>query len=98
MAREVDTKAFRSVGFQQLRFHDSDHCAVVANIPRGRKVRLKKYRRSRQKFPLQLAPLGEQDGVMRLFLRLKEECEETDPKKRPWNDWISEETWRLIAH
>jgi hypothetical protein len=63
MAREVDTKAFRSVGFWQPRFHDSDHHAVVTNILRGRKGRLKKYRRSRQKFPLQLAPLGEQDGV-----------------------------------
>ena len=65
---------------------------------RGRKGRLKKYRRSRQKFPLQLAPLGEQDGVTRLFGRLKEECKETDPKMQPWNDWILEETWRLIAH
>jgi len=67
MAREVDTKAFRSVDFWQPRFHDSDHHAVVTNILRGRKGgrkgRLKKYRRSRQKFPLQLAPLGEQDGV-----------------------------------
>ncbi len=76
----------------------SDHRAVVANIMRGRKGRLKKYRRSRQKFPLQLAPLGEQDGVTRLFGRLKEECKETDPKMRPWNDWILEETSRRIAH
>ncbi len=98
MAREVDRKAFWNVGYRQPRFHDSDHCAVVANILRGRKGRLKKYWRSRQKFPLQLAPLGEQDGVTRLFGRLREECEETDPKKRPWNNWISEETWRLIAH
>ncbi len=92
MVREVDTKAFWSVGFWQPRFHDLDHCAVVANILRGRKGRLKKYRWSRQKFPLQLAPLWEQDGVARLFGKLREECEETDPKKRPWNDWISEET------
>jgi len=98
MARGVDTKAFRSVGFWQLRFHDSDHRAVVARISRGRKGRLKKYRRSRQKFPLQLAPLGEHDGVTRLFGGLREECEETDSKKRPWNGWISEEMWRLIAH
>jgi hypothetical protein len=73
MAREVDTKAFWSVGFRQPRFHDSDHRAVVVKISRGRKGRLKKYRRSRQTFPLQLAPLGEQDGVTRLFGRLKEE-------------------------
>jgi hypothetical protein len=98
MARGVDTKAFQSVGFRQLRIHDSDHRAVVANVSRGRKGRLKKYRRGRQKFPLQLAPLGEQDGVTQLFGRLKEEYKEMDPKKRPWNDWISEETWRLIAH
>ena len=98
MAREADTKAFWSVGFQQPRFYDSDHRAVVANIPRGRMGRLKNYWRSRQKFPLQLAPLGEQDGVTQIFGRLREECEEKDPTKRPWNNWISKETWRLIAH
>jgi hypothetical protein len=65
---------------------------------RGWKGRIKKYRWSRQTFPLKLAPLGEQDGVTGLFGKLREECKETDPKKRPWNDWISEETWRLIAH
>jgi hypothetical protein len=91
-------KAFQSVGFQQPRFHDSDHRAVVANIPRGRMGRLKNYRRSRQKFPLQLAPLGEQDGVTRLFGRLREECKEKDPTKQPWNDWISKEMWQLTAH
>ena len=32
MAREVDTKAFRSVGFWQPRFHNSDHRAVVVPI------------------------------------------------------------------
>jgi hypothetical protein len=85
-------------GLSAAEFHDLDHRAVVINISRGRKGKLKKYRRSRQTFPLQLAPLGEQDGVTRLFGRLKEECEETDPKKWAWNDWISEETWRLIAH
>ncbi len=65
---------------------------------RGRKGLLKKYRRSRQRFPLQLALLGEQNRVTRLFGSLREECEEADPTKRPWNDWISAETWRLIAH
>jgi hypothetical protein len=49
-------------------------------------------------FPPQTAPLGEQDGVMRLFGKLREECKETDPKKRLWNDWILEETCRLIAY
>ena len=94
----VDTTAFRSVGFWQPRFHDTDHRAVVANISRGQNGRIKKYRQSRQTFPLKLAPLGEQDGATRLFGKLREECKETDPKKRSWNDWISEETWRLIAH
>jgi len=98
MARGVNTTAFRSVDFLRPRFHDTDHRAVVANISRGRKGRIKKFRWSHQTFPLKLAPLGEQDGVTRLFGKLREECEETDPKKRPRNDWISEETWRLIAH
>ncbi len=60
--------------------------------------RLKNYRRSRQKFLLQLAPLGEQDGVTHLFRRLREECKEKDPTKQPWIDWISKETWQLLAH
>ena len=98
MARKEDMKAFRNVAFQQPRFHDSDHCAIVAAISRGRKGRLKKYRRSHHRFSLQLPPLGEQDRVMRLFGRLREECKEADPAKRPWNDWISAEMWRLIAH
>jgi hypothetical protein len=96
MARESDGKAFRNVGFQQPRFHDSDHHAVVDYIPWGRMGRIKKYCRGRQKFPLQLALLGEQDEVTRLFGRLREECQEKDPTKRPWNNWISKETWRLI--
>jgi len=66
MAREGDTKAFRSVGFRQPRFHDSDHRAVIVKISRGREGKLKKYRRSRQTSPLQLAPLGEQDGKRRI--------------------------------
>jgi hypothetical protein len=63
MAREEDTKAFRNVAFRRPRIHDSDHRAVVARILRGQKGRLKKYWQSRQRFPLQLAPLGEQDRV-----------------------------------
>ena len=99
MAREEDTQAFQNVAFQQLRIHDLDHHAIVTRILRGRKGRLKKYQRGRQRFPLQLAPQGEQDRVTRLFGSLREECEEADPKKkRPWNNWILEETWRLIAH
>jgi hypothetical protein len=98
MAREEDTKAFQNVAFRRPRIHDSDHRAVVAAISRGRKGRLKKYQRSRQKFPLQLALLGEQDRVTQLIGKLREECEEADPMKRPWNNWILAETWRLIAH
>ena len=96
--REEDTKAFWNVAFRRPKIHDSNHCAFIARISRGRKGRLKKYRRSRQRFPLQLAPLGEQDRVTRLFGSLREKCKEADPKKRPWNDLISAETWRLIAH
>jgi hypothetical protein len=98
MAREEDTKAFRNVAFRRPRIHNSDHRAFVTRILRGQKGRLKKYWRSRQRFPLQLAPLGEQDRVTRLFGSLREECKEADPTKRPWNDWILTETWRLIAH
>ncbi len=43
MARGVDTTAFQSVGFRRPRFHDTDHRAVVGNILRGRKGRIKKH-------------------------------------------------------
>jgi hypothetical protein len=98
MSRKEVTKAFRNVVFRRPSIHDSDHHAVVATIFRGRKGRFKKYWWNCQRFPLQLAPLGEQDRVTHLFGRLKEECKEAVPTKRPWNDWISAETWRLIAH
>jgi hypothetical protein len=36
--------------------------------------------------------------VTQNFGKLWETCMEADPKKRPWNGWISPETWWLIAN
>ncbi len=67
-------------------------------IRRGRLRQLKLYRQRRQRFPLQLPPVEEQDQQMRLFGELRKTCEENAPTRRKQNNWISEESWRLIAH
>ena len=98
MAREGDMKAFWNVASWRLGYHDKDHQAVVAAISKGRKGRLKNYRRSRQKFHLQLPPVELQDGVTEIFRELRGECNEKDPVSCLWNNWISKEIWGLIAH
>ncbi len=42
--------------------------------------------------------MEEQDQQTRLFGELRKTCEKDAPTKRKRNDWISEESWRLIAH
>jgi hypothetical protein len=93
-----DAKLFCNVAFWQPRFHTLDHWAVVASIVRGRQGRMKLYRRSRQRFPLHLPPVEEQDQLTRLFGELQNTCEENAAQRRMKYDWILEESWRLIAH
>jgi hypothetical protein len=50
------------------------------------------------RFPLQLPPVEEQDEQTRRFGELREACRSDTPTRQKRNDWISEETWRLIAH
>jgi hypothetical protein len=97
MAGDASVRHFWNVAFRQPRFHDSDHRAVVASIRKGKVGKLKRYRKSRQTFPLQLSPVEEQDVQTRLFGELKDTCVDTKTQ-RTRNDWISEECWRLIAH
>ncbi len=80
------------------RIHDSDHRAVVAKIWKGKPGQLKANRQRRLQFPLQPPPVEEQDEQTRLFGDLRKTCEEDTPTRRKANDWISEESWRLIAH
>jgi hypothetical protein len=98
MAWDRDTKLFQNVAFQQPRIHDLDHRAVVASILRGRPGRLKRCCQCCQTFPLQLPSVEEQDEQTRLFGELRKSCKEDALMGRKRNDWISEESWRLIAH
>ena len=98
MAGDASVQHFRNVAFRQPRFHDTDHRAVVASIRKGKVGKLKRYRKSRQTFPLRLPPVEEQDAQTLLFGELKETCEEEAKTRRTRDDWISEESWRLIAH
>jgi len=82
MARDRDCRRFRNVGFRWLRYHDSDHRAVVATKKSGRR-RLKEYRRKHQEFPLQLPPVEQQDDLTRAFEALKVTCKEPECH-RPW--------------
>ena len=97
LAREGDIRHFRKVAFRSPRVHDSDHRAVVATLRARRSRQLTNYRRKRQRLPLRLA-IGPQDVLTQQFEALKLQCEKADPKRRQGNDWISNETWRLISH
>jgi hypothetical protein len=98
MARESDVRHFRNVVFRQPRIHNLDHRVVVTSIRKGKVGKLKGYRKSRQTFPLQLPPVEEQDAQTRLFGELRATCKDDAPTQRKCSDWISEESWRLIAH
>jgi hypothetical protein len=98
MARDRDTKLFWNVAFRQPCIHDLDHWAVVASILRGRQGRLKCYCQHRQTFPLQLPSVEEQDEQTRLLGELRKSCKEDALMWWKPNDWISEESWQLIAH
>ncbi len=65
---------------------------------RGRQGRMKLYCQSCQRFPLHLPPVKEQDQLTCLFGKLQNTCEENATQLRMKYDWISEESWRLIAH
>ena len=95
MAHAGDIAQFKGVGFRSPRFLHSDHRAVVANIWVGRKGRLKKYRRARQKFPLSLPP-GPKDPNIALFDALAAKCVDPTPTQAAGKDWISKGTWKLI--
>ena len=89
---------FRNVAFRQPRIHNSDHPAVVASIRKGKVGKLKRYRKSCQTFPLQLPPVEEQDAQTPLFGELRATCKDDAPTRQKRSDWISEESWWLIAH
>ncbi len=86
------------MAFWQPRFHTSDHWAIVVSIERVRHVWLKLYCRRRQRFPLRLPPVEEQDQQTHLFGELQKICKENAITRRGKNGWILEESWRLIAH
>jgi hypothetical protein len=49
-------------------------------------------------FSLRLTPVEEQDKQTRLFGELQKTCKEDALTRHKHNDWISEESWQLIAH
>jgi hypothetical protein len=59
---------------------------------------MKLYCRSRQRFPLHLPPVEEQDQLTRLLGELGNTCEENATQWQMKYDWILEESWQLIAH
>jgi hypothetical protein len=95
MLRDRDCRRLVKVGFRWPRYHDSDPQAVVATIKSGGR-RLKEYRTKRQKFPLRLPPVEQQDGLTQAFEALKATCAEPTMTKAHWRDWMSDSTWLLI--
>jgi hypothetical protein len=81
MARELDVRHFHNVAFRQPRIHTLDHRAIITSIRKGKVSKLKRYRKSRQTFPLQLPPVEEQDAQTRLFGELRATCEDDAPTR-----------------
>ncbi len=98
MARESDVRHFCNVAFWQPRIHNLDHRAIVTFIRKGKVGKLKRYRKSCQTFPLQLPPAEEQDAQTRVFGELRATCKDDVLTRCKRSNWISEESWRLIAH
>ena len=96
MARETDMKHIRNARIRTLRYHISDHRAVVLYLKAGNKGRLKTYCKHQQCFPLQLIS-GPQDKLTEEFEKLKKLCDKPDPKKRPQNSWILDDTWKVVC-
>jgi hypothetical protein len=58
MARDADATLIWNVAFLQPRIHTSDHHAVVVSLLREQHGQLRRHRRCRQTFPLQLPRPG----------------------------------------
>jgi hypothetical protein len=97
MARESVMKHIRKAGIRTPRYHISDHGSVVLYLKAGNKGRLNTYRKQRQRFPVQLE-FGPQDEMTTNFEKLRVLCDEPDPKKRPQNNWISDDTWKIVRN
>ncbi len=68
------------------------------SLLRGRHGQLRQYHQCHQTFPLQLPLVEEQDKQTCLLGDLQKTCEENTLARRKGSNWISEESWRLIAH
>ncbi len=82
--------------FWSLRYHNSDHCGVVATLWGGSAHHLKSYQCKQQGFPLTLSQ-GEETELTHTFSRLVAECIKLELHKWQGNDWISNNTWALVG-
>ncbi len=87
---------FTGLGFCFPWFLYLDHHAIVAVVRVGGEGQLKKFWRKRQKLLLSL-PLGPKDADTTVFDALAAKCIDPKPTWKPGKDWMSKETWRLIA-
>jgi len=96
MASDEVRGKFRRVGCRTLRHHDSDHRAIVGRLYAGRRGKLRRYRKRRQRFPVALPRAGPRTHGEALFEELKGACEPPPARQRPANAWISDATWVLV--
>jgi hypothetical protein len=97
LAWEGDIRCLRKVAFRTPLVHNSDHHAVVATFRARQNQPLTKYCQHQQRLPLRLPPKPH-SNLTRDFEALRSTCTKTDPKDWQGNDWISDETWRMISH
>ena len=89
----TDQSIFWNVSVRDLR-HNTDHYMVLGCLSRAPEREHAKYLLGRKKLPLR--PPDEPTREDRIFAALRRAVLKPHARERRMNNWISEETWRLI--
>ena len=89
----IDRRLFWNVSVQDPR-HNTDHYMVLGCLRSAPEREHAKYLSGRKKLPLRpLAEPTREDGI---FAALRRAVPKPHARERSQNDWISEDTWRLV--
>ena len=96
LAREGMRARFKNVALRLPHTHDSDHRAIVATIHGGHRQAVKRYRRTRRRFPIRLHKFGPRTELEHAFEELKVDIEKPTTREYKRAAWVSAETWKLV--
>ena len=89
----TDRRLFGNVSVQDP-WHNSDHYMVLGCLPSASLTEQKRYLGGRKRWPMR--PPTKPTRVDKVFAALRRAVPKAQPRPARQNDWISEETWRLV--